>query len=314
MKYKDYYSVLGLNKDATQDEIKKAYRKLAKKYHPDANPNNKKAEEKFKEVNEAYEVLGDPDKRKKYDAFGSSTNFQDGFDFDPSSYGFGNNVRYEYKANVGGDYSDFFKSFFGEEGFDLGSIFGGFGNQQRRKSYPAKGGDVESIIEILPEEGFAGIEKSVSIRTRTGDRSLSFKIPKGVKNGEKIRLKGQGEPGTNGGPNGDLYLTVKFKKSGKFEIEGKDLSTTLDVMPWDAALGGEKPVDTLDGRILIKIPPGIQTDSKIRVVGKGYIDRSGLRGDLYIKIRIVNPKVINSEVKKLYEKLRDVEKQPHYDL
>lgn len=308
MKYKDYYSILGVNKDATQDEIKKAYRKLAKKYHPDANPNNKKAEEKFKEVSEAYEVLGDPDKRKKYDAFGSRVNFQDGFDFDPESYGFGNNVRYEYRTNAGGDYSDFFKSFFGEDGFDLGSIFGGFGSQQRRKRYPAKGRDIESVIEISPEEAFAGVEKNISIRTRTGDRSLSFKIPKGVKDGEKNRLKGQGDPGTNGGSNGDLYLIVKFKKGGRFEIEGKDLFTTLDVMPWDAALGGEKPVDTLDGKILIKIPPGIQTDSKIRVSGKGYIDRSGLRGDLYIKIRIVNPKTIDSEVKKLYEKLRDIAK------
>jgi len=308
MKYKDYYSILGLDKNATQDEIKKAYRKLAKKYHPDANPNDKKAEEKFKEVNEAYEVLSDPEKRKKYDAFGSTYNFQDGFDFDPSSYGFGDNVRYEYRTNVGGDYSDFFKIFFGEDGFDLGSIFSGFGSQRRRKSYPAKGSDIESVIEISPEEGFAGAEKSVSIRTRSGDRSLSFRIPKGVKDGEKIRLKGQGEPGTNGGSNGDLYLTVKFKKGGKFEIDGKDLTTTLDVMPWDAALGGEKTVDTLEGRILIKIPPGIQTDNKIRVAGKGYIDRNGSRGDLYIKIRIVNPKIMSSEVRRLYEKLRDIEK------
>ena len=312
MKYKDYYSILGLNKNATQDEIKKAYRKLAKKYHPDANPNNKKAEEKFKEVNEAYEVLGDPKKRKKYDAFGSTYNFEDGYDFDPASYGFGNNVRYEYRTNVGGDYSDFFKSFFGDDGFDLGSIFEGFGSHRRRKSYPAKGSDIESVIEISPEEGFAGAEKSISIRTRTGDRSLSFKIPKGVKDREKIRLKGQGEPGTNGGSNGDLYLTVKFKKGGKFDVEGMDLVTTLDVLPWDAALGGEKPVETLDGKILIKIPPGIQTDSKIRVAGKGYIDRSGLRGDLFIRIRIVNPKVINSEVRKLYEKLRDAAKAITY--
>ncbi|AEV67109.1 DnaJ C-terminal domain-containing protein [Acetivibrio clariflavus] len=312
MKYKDYYSILGLNKNATQDEIKRAYRKLAKKYHPDANPNDKKAEEKFKEVNEAYEVLSDPEKRKKYDAFGSAYNFEDGFDFDPARYGFGNNVRYEYRTNVGGDYSDFFKIFFGDDGFDLGSIFDGFGRQRKRKSYPAQGSDIESEIEISPEEGFAGVEKSISIRTRTGEKTLSFKIPKGVKDGEKIRLKGQGEPGTNGGSNGDLYLTVKFKKGGKFEIDGKDLLTVLDVMPWDAALGGEKTVDTLDGKILIKIPPGIQTDNKIRVPGKGYIDRNGLRGDLYIKIRIVNPKILTPEVRKLYEKLRDIVKATTY--
>lgn len=308
MQYKDYYSVLGIDKKATQDEIKKAYRKLAKKYHPDANPNDKKAEEKFKEVNEAYEVLGDADKRKKYDTFGSEVNFQDGYDFDPSKYGFGNNVRYEYSTNAGGDYSDFFNSFFGEGGFDLGSIFGGGSTRQRRQSYAAKGGDIEAVIEILPEEGFGGIEKSVSLRGRTGDKSFTFKIPKGVKDGEKIRLKGQGEPGTNGGPNGDLYLTVKFKKGSRFEIEGKDLLTTLDVMPWEAALGAEKPVYTMDGRILIKVPPGIQTDSKIRAAGKGYTDRSGSRGDLYIKVRIMNPKVMTQEIKELYVKLKEASK------
>lgn len=307
MQYKDYYNILDIDKKATQDEIKKAYRKLAKKYHPDANPNDKKAEEKFKQVNEAYEVLGDAEKRKKYDTFGSEVNFQDGYDFDPSKYGFGNNVKYKYSTNAG-DYSDFFNSFFGEGGFDLGSIFGGGGTRRRRQSYAAKGGDIEAVIEILPEEGFGGIEKSVSIRGRTGDKSFTFKIPKGVKDGEKIRLKGQGEPGTNGGSNGDLYLTVKFKKGSRFEIEGKDLLTTLDVMPWEAALGAEKPVDTMDGRILIKVPPGIQTDSKIRVAGKGYTDRSGSRGDLYIKVRIMNPKVMTREIKELYTKLKEVSK------
>ena len=309
MQYKDYYSTLGVDKNAAQEDIKKAYRKMAKKYHPDANPNDKKAEETFKEVSEAYEVLGDTDKRKKYDAFGSNVNFQNGYDFDPSSYGFGDNVRYEYSTNAGGGYSDFFNSFFGEGGFDLGSIFGGAGAKGRRQNYSAKGGDVEAIIEILPEEGFAGIEKSVNIRGRTGDKSLSFKIPKGVNDGEKIRLKGQGEPGTNGGSSGDLYLTVKLKKGSRFEIEGKDILTTLDVMPWDAALGAEKSVDTLEGKILIKVPPGIQTDNKIRATGRGYTDRNGSRGDLYIKIRIVNPKVMTSEIKELYAKLQEVAKQ-----
>lgn len=308
MQYRDYYSVLGIDKNASQDDVKKAYRKLAKKYHPDANPNNKKAEEKFKEVNEAYEVLGDAEKRKKYDNFGSKVNFQNGYDFDPSRYGFGDNVRYEYRTSSGGDYSDFFNMFFGDDGFDLGSIFGGGGSRRRRQSYSVRGEDIEAVIEISPEEGFKGVEKSVSIRGLKGDKNLSFKVPKGVKDGEKIRLKGQGEQGRNGGENGDLYLTVRFKKGGRFELEGKDLHMTLDVMPWDAALGDEKAVDTLDGRILIKVPPGIQTDSKIRVGGKGYIDRNGTRGDLYIKIRIVNPKVITPEIREIYSKLRQVSK------
>ncbi len=308
MQYRDYYNILGIDKNASQDDIKKAYRKLAKKYHPDANQNNKTAEEKFKEVNEAYEVLGDAEKRKKYDTFGSKVNFQNGYDFDPSRYGFGDNVRYEYRGSSGGDYSDFFNMFFGDGGFDLGSIFGGMGSNRRGQNYSVKGEDIEAVIEILPEEGFSGVEKSVSLRGRTGDKSLSFKIPKGVKDGEKIRLKGQGEPGRNGGESGDLYLTVKFRKGSRFEIDGKDLFTTLDVLPWDAALGAEKSVDTLDGRILIKVPAGIQTDSKIRAAGKGYTDRTGIRGDLYIKIRIVNPKVMTPEIRELYNKLREVSK------
>lgn len=221
MQYKDYYSILGIDKNATQDDVKKAYRKLAKKYHPDANPNDKKAEDKFKEVNEAYEVLGDAGKRKKYDTFGSEVNFQNGYDFDPSQYGFGNNVRYEYSAGSGENYSDFFNSFFGGGGFDLGSIFGGAGTNRRRQNYAAKGEDIEAVIEILPEEGFSGIEKSVSIRGRTGDKNLSFRVPKGVRDGEKIRLKGQGEPGTNGGVKGDLYLVVKFKKEADLKLMGK---------------------------------------------------------------------------------------------
>lgn len=309
MQYNDYYSALGIEKNASQDDIKKAYRKLAKKYHPDVNPGDKKAEEKFKEINEAYEVLSDPDKRKKYDNFGNATNFQNGYDFDPSQYG--KNVRYEY--HTGGDsgnHSDFFNMFFGGNGidFDLGSIFGNggtsTGTSTRSRNYSVDGKDIETHIELSIEDGFNGIEKRITLRGQNGDRSLTFKVPKGVKDGEKIRLHGQGEHGVNGGKTGDLYLIVKLKSSNKFSIEGNNLTTTLDVMPWDAALGCEKTVETIDGKIMIKVPSGIQTDSKIRAAGKGYIDRNGTRGDLYIKIRIVNPINITREMKELYEKLR----------
>jgi len=304
MQYKDYYKILELDKNASSEDIKKQYRKLAKKYHPDANPGDKRAEEKFKEINEAYEVLGDPEKRKKYDSFGSAYNFQNGYDFDPSKYGFGKGVRYEFKTSSSNDYSDFFNMFFGEDGFDLGSIFNFTGTKGRRVRTPKKGEDIEAELEVTPEEGFHGVERRYPLRGREGVKSLSFKIPKGVKDGEKVRLRGQGEPGSYGGEKGDLILTVKVKSTERFQLEGNDLVTVMNVMPWDAALGGESTVDTVDGRIVVKIPKGIQTDNRIRVAGKGYIDRTGRRGDLYIRVRIVNPGFLTQEQKELYEKLR----------
>lgn len=303
MEYKDYYSVLGVDKSATQNDIKKAYRKLAKKYHPDVNKDNKEAEKKFKEANEAYEVLGDEEKRKKYDTFGNQYNFQNGHDFDPSQHGFGSNVKYEYRTGDSQDYSDFFNMFFGgDSGFDFGSIFGGTSSG---RSYSQKGTDIEAQIEITLEEGYRGIEKRITLRGTRGEKKLNFKIPIGVKDGEKIRLKGQGEEGIAGGQNGDLILLVKIKSDGNYTLEGNNLTTTLDVLPWTAALGGEMSVNTLDGRIKIKIPEGIQTDSKIRVGGKGYIDKNKKRGDLYIKIRIVNPKTITSKMKKIFKELEE---------
>lgn len=302
MQYNDYYSALGLEKNASQEDIKKAYRKLAKKYHPDVNPGNKQAEEKFKQISEAYEVLSDIDKRKKYDTFGSATNFENGHDFDPSQ--FGRNVRYEYRTSGDSDHSDFFNMFFGGNSFDFENIFSNAGTASRSRNYSFDGEDIETQIELTIEEGFKGVEKRITLRSQKGDKSLTFNVPKGVKDGEKIRLHGQGEHGVNGGKNGDLYLIVKLKSSDKFTIEGNNLTTSLDIMPWDAALGGERAVEILDGKILIKIPAGIQTDSKIRAHAKGYTDRNGVRGDLYIKVRIVNPVIINDEMKELYEKLR----------
>lgn len=305
MQYNDYYNILGIDKNASQENIKKSYRKLAKKYHPDINPGNKQAEEKFKKINEAYEVLSDPEKRKKYDDFGSETNFQNGYDFDPSQFGKNvKNVKYEYRTGETGEYSDFFNMFFGENGLDFDNIFGNTGAEKKSRSYSNKGEDIEAEIELTIEEGFKGVEKRITLKGQSGEKNLTFKIPKGVRDGEKIRLHGQGAAGINGGENGDLFLVVKLKSSDKFTIEGINLTTTLEIMPWDAALGCELAVGTVDGKILIKVPAGVQTDSKIRASGKGYIDRNGRRGDLYIKVRIVNPSYITREMKGLYEKLK----------
>ncbi len=306
MQYKDYYEILGVDKKAGQDEIKKAYRKLAKKYHPDAHPGDNKYEEKFKEANEAYEVLGDEEKRKKYDQLGQDQNFRNGFNFDPSQYGFGNNVRYEYQTGSNNDFSDFFNMFFGGGAFGGNDIFsrstgrsGGFS-----RSYAINGEDSEAVIEITPEEGFSGTEKKISLRSESGDRAITFKIPAGIRQGEKIKLAGQGSPGINGGKSGDLYLKVSFKRGTVFEIDGMNLLAALELNPWDAALGLEVHFSTLDGKIVVKVPAGIQTDNRIRVTGKGYKDRNGKRGDLYIKVKIVNPTVLSSEQRELYEKLR----------
>ena len=234
MEYKDYYKTLGVDKSASQDEIKKAYRKLAKKYHPDANPGNNKAEERFKEVNEAYEVLGDKDKRQKYDQFGTM-DFQNGMNFDPSQFG-----HYEFRGSQNG-FSDFFNMFFGEGGIDLNDLFGAGGGRTRGFSSgystraQMRGEDIEAEMTISPEDGIEGVEKTFAIRNMNGSKTISVKIPRWIPEGGKIKLSGQGNPGIGGGPNGDLYITIKFKE-GQYKLEGKNLiknrGIPMGCSPW----------------------------------------------------------------------------------
>ncbi len=305
MKYKDYYEILGLKKSATQDEIKKAFRKLAKKYHPDANPKNVVAEEKFKEVNEANEVLGDPEKRKKYDDLSREVKFSNNYDFDPRQAGY-SNVKYERTSSDINDFSDFFNAFFGGFQNSGEDIFGRNRTVKRQtRTYAANGRDSEAEIGITLREAFFGHQKSVTVRSNAGEKNINFKIPAGIRTGEKIKLSGQGEPGLNGGKNGNLYMKVKILNDSRFKQYGLNLETTLDIYPWDAALGSEATIETLDGKISIKTPVGIQTDGKIRVAGKGYRDTKGKRGDLFIRVRIINPKVINSEIKEEYIRIKN---------
>lgn len=311
MKYSDYYEVLGVGRNASQEEIKRAYRKLAKKYHPDTHPGDKASEEKFKEANEAYEVLGDTAKRKKYDQFGAQGQFHHGTDFDPSAYGFGNNVRYEFRQKNQSGFSDFFNMFFGGANpFDTfdGGIFGNRSGKSSRftQSRQMKGEDGETRLEITLAEGFSGVEKRVVIRTASGGRTLSIKIPAGIRPGEKIKLSGQGSPGVNGGRNGDLYLQIDFRPDTGFELKGLNLEAVLALYPWDAAMGTEVPFQTLDGRLSVRIPAGIQTDNRIRVAGRGYRDKAGTRGDLFLRIRIVNPEKPSRAQLELYEQLKKV--------
>jgi curved DNA-binding protein len=310
-----------VDKTASQDEIKKAYRKLAKQHHPDVNKGDKKSETKFKDVGEAYEALGDVEKRKKYDMFESQAQYNNGADFDPSQYGYsGGNGRYDYAG--AGDHSDFFNMFF-SDAFDLNDLFAqarGGGRNTRvyqggdifsqggaRAPRARAGQDVEAQIELTPEEGAAGTEKRISLQAETGSRSINFKIPAGVRDGETIRLKGQGHAGSGGGKSGDLRMTVKMKP-GRFTLKDDELLMNADVFPWDAALGSKLTVDTVDGRIAVSIPAGVQPGTRIRVAGKGYPFREGKRGDLYLEVRIVNPAHLTEEQKKLYEKLKETVK------
>jgi len=310
MKYRDYYEILGVKKDATQDEIKKAYRKLAKKYHPDANPGDKKAEEKFKEINEAYEVLGDEEKRKKYDRFGNEFNFANGFDFDPSQFGFNTgNVRYEYRSGGSRGFSDFFDMFFGDGGINLDDFFFNRGNRTRWGfNQSMRGEDKEAEIRVSVAEGLLGAEKHITLEGPDGRKTLSVKIPKGIQPGAKIRLAKQGGKGINGGENGDLYLVVKFKED-EYTLKGSDIYKKIEVTPWVAALGGEVKVSTPEARMIVSIPQGIRSGGSIRIPGKGYYNPIGGRGDLYIQVQINNPERLTERQKELYRELMRLDNQ-----
>lgn len=301
MEYKDYYKILGVDKNASENEIKKAYRKLAKKYHPDLNPGDNKAQEKFKEINEAYEVLGDADKKKKYDTFGSSYDFSAGSNFDPSQYGY----SYTSSGNAG-DFSDFFNMFFGgsssSRGFNINDIFGGGSGFGRRKSQPQRQ-SYESELSITLEEGFNGTTKEVSLNFGGQVKKLSIKVPKGIFPGKKLKVKGD-----KWGIDGDIVFKINLLDDGKNRLDNLDIISKTNLLPWEAALGTKAVVQTLDGKIKVNIPKGIEGGKKIRVPGRGYIDMDGRRGDLYIEANIVNPPSLSEEEEKLYERLKEISK------
>lgn len=301
MEYKDYYKILGIDKNADQKEIKKAYRKLAKKYHPDLNSGDKNAQEKFKDINEAYEVLGDEQKRKKYDMFGGRGNFANGQDFDPSQFGFdnfGNGRSYTYTTN-GGDFSDFFNMFFGGEDFGISDLFGG--GRRRQSFYDKPKQNIESEINVSLREAYNGIKKRVSFRVGNDTKTISVNIPKGILPGKKIKIRGD-----KIGTSGDLYLKVNVLEDRKFKLDGLDITTKVKILPWEAAFGSQVIVETLSGKVKVKIPSGIESSKKIRVPRSGYKDMKGNSGDLYIEIAIVNPPHLTKEEKQLYKKLRDI--------
>ena len=292
--YKDYYKVLGVSKTATDEEINKAYKKLARKYHPDLNQNDPKAEERFKEVNEANEVLKDPEKRKMYDHLGP--NWQDGQHFQrPPGF---ENMQFNFNGSQGfgtSGFSDFFESVFGGGGFGQGAGPYATFNQQ-----PRKGRNVEASLNLSLEDAFHGGKRNIAV----SGRSLEISIPAGIKNGAKIRLSGQGDPGRNNGPAGDLYLIVSILPHAHFRLVESDVLYDLALAPWEAVLGCKARIPTLAGEIDLTIAPGTSSGKKLRIPGKG-LGTGTAKGDQYIHIGIAVPDSLTEEEQALWEKLRD---------
>ncbi len=313
VQFRDYYETLGVSKTASEDEVKSAFRKLARKYHPDmAKPKDKAtAEEKFKQINEAYEVLSDPEKRKKYDQLGANWNQPGGFQPPPGwggqqqpggfyQYGGGNGgVEFEFG---GTGFSDFFEQFFGGGRGRSASGGAGFG---RRSPGAERGSDVEADIMVPLEEALNGAKRAVSLRRAGSNKVETYqvKIPRGVREGQRIRLAGQGEAGERGGKSGDLFLRVRLARHPDFTVEGSDLIHEVKILPSQAVLGAEIKVPTLEGDVRMKIPPGTQGGQRFRLRGRGLTSSTEARGDLYVVTQIQIPKKVTEAERKIWTDL-----------
>ena len=308
VQFRDYYETLGVSKTASEDEIRSAFRKLARKYHPDVAKDKKTAEEKFKQINEAYEVLSDPDKRRKYDQLGEHWNQPGGFQPPPqwggghpggfrSGGGEDGGVEFEFG---GTGFSDFFEAFFG--GGRGRSAFGGFG---QRDAMAERGHDVEADIMVTLEEALHGSTRQVSLRRAGSKKTETYqvKIPRGVREGQRIRLAGQGEAGERGGKSGDLFLRVRLARHPDFSVEGSDLVHEVKIAPWQAVLGDHLIVPTLEGNARLKLPPGTQGGQRFRLRERGLPGISGQRGDLYVVVQIALPKKLTEREREIWEQL-----------
>ncbi|MDD2366958.1 MAG: DnaJ C-terminal domain-containing protein [Desulfuromonadaceae bacterium] len=294
----DYYKALGVEKGASAEDIKKAFRKLAVKYHPDRNPDNKGAEDKFKEINEAYAVLSDPEKKQQYDTFGSS-GFHNKYSQEDifRGFDFGNAYKDMGGGFAGGGAEDIFSRLFG-------GSFGRAGGRSGFRSTQQKGADHEMEVTVTFREAAQGAEKSIAFRRRGQREELKVKIPAGVDNGSKIRISGKGAQSENGGSAGDLYLIIHVQNDPVFSREGGDLFVERSISFTAACLGVSLDVPTLEGDKRIKVPAGIQPGTKIRLKGCGVKSiGSNAKGDLYVKIAVHIPEALNAEQLKLVEAL-----------
>ena len=329
MEYKDYYKILNVPRAASADEIKKAFRKLARQYHPDVNPGDKKAEAKFKEINEAYEVLSDPDKRKKYDLLGP--NWQEQFGFSGARRaspfaGRGSSTPYDFDAGGSATFSDFFETLFGRSGTAAGNARGTRTDTRRRP-----GDNIEQPVEVALQEAFSGAMRSYNVQSTevcpvcrgTGEvagkpcancggqgmipknKRLQVKIPVGVDNGSKIRVAGEGQPGIGGGARGDLLLVVSVKPDPLFERKGDDLYVDVEVELVKAMLGGEALVPLPDGpKLILTIPPETQNGRVFRLGGKGMPRLRGEgNGNLFARVKVLLPLRLSAEERALFEQL-----------
>jgi curved DNA-binding protein len=296
MEFIDYYKVLEVDKNATEADIKKAYRKLARKYHPDLNPNDAGAKKKFQQINEANEVLSDPEKRKKYDQYGKDWQHGEAYEQarrqQQQQGGRGQQFGEGGFEFEGGDFSDFFSSMFGGGG-------GGFG-QGRNVRY--KGQDLNAELHLDIKDVFTSKQQTLTLN----GKNIRLTIPAGVENGQTIKIKGHGGAGSNGGPNGDLYITFSINNTTKFKREGADLSTVQPLDLYTAVLGGEVTVDTFDGKVKLKVPAETQSGTKVKLRGKGFpvYKQEGHFGDLYITYEVLVPRALSAKEKELFNELK----------
>jgi DnaJ-class molecular chaperone len=298
---KDYYEVLGVKRGASDDEIKKAYRKLARKFHPDLNPGDKTAEAQFKQLQEAYDVLSNAEDRKLYDEYGENWRAvkagagvpppppqggqrPGGFDFNDFDFG-------RFSSGGGGGGFDIFEELFG-------------GARGRGGPRQGRGRDVEAELELSLEEAHRGGRRTLQMQN--AEKTIDVNIPAGVRDGSTVRLAGQGGPGANGSEPGDLYLHIRLRPHPMFTVKGDDLEVELPLAPWEAVLGANVEAPTLDGKVGVKVPAGARSGQRLRLRGQGLNKRSGGRGDEYVRVKIVVPKEVNAEERRLYEELKRV--------
>ena len=336
-KTKDYYEVLGIKRGASEDQIKQAYRKLARKFHPDLNPGDKSAEEKFKGLQEAYDVLSDPENRKLYDQYGDNWRaVKSGAGAPPPGWeGAQRSTRGAGPGAGGFDFGDFdfsdFRSAGGAGGFDIfEEMFGGSGRGRGRRS--GRGRDVEAELELSIEEAHRGVRRTIQMQVaetcptcggsglKDGKpcetcggagqvlkpKTIEVNIPPGVRDGSTIRLAGQGGTSSNGGEPGDLYLHIRLRPHPVFTVKGDDLEVELPITPWEAVLGAKVSAPTIDGKVELTIPPGAKSGQRLRLRGQGLNKRKGGRGDEYVRLKIVVPKQVSAEERSLYEELERI--------
>jgi curved DNA-binding protein len=291
MEFIDYYKVLGLDKKASEEDIKKAYRKLARKLHPDLNPNDKEAQKKFQQINEANQVLSDPEKRKKYDQHGKDWQHADQFEQQRASQSKSNYAGGQsFTGDADGDFSSFFES-----------MFGGAGRSSQSKF---RGQDYNAELKLSLVDAMTTHQQTLTVN----GKNIRITIPAGVENGQVIKLKGYGSPGVNGGPAGDLFITFSIASHPTFKRAGNDLYTSATIDLYTALLGGETTIDTLDGKVKLKVNPETQSGTKIRLKGKGFpiYKKEGERGDLYVTYEIRLPTNLSAKQKELFTELQNL--------